>query len=144
MRTMLVVLISVVVAWVGLMTAGPVYGHHSFAAEFDANKPIKVEGTLTKVEWINPHAWFHVAVKNPDGTVEEWMFEAGPPNALTRRGWNKNSIPTGTEVVAEGYMSKGIPRRANGRVMTFTDGRHLFVGSSGTGAPLDGKDLSEK
>ena len=128
---------------VGLLSGVPVRAHHAFAAEFDANRPVKVTGTLAKVEWVNPHSWFHIDVKMPDGKVERWMFEGGGPGSLTRRGFTKRSIPLGTELVLEGYMSKGAPRRANARLMTFTDGRMLFVGSSGTGAPDDGRDPTE-
>ena len=116
----------VCIAW---LVIRPVYAHHSFAAEFDASKTVTVRGTLVKVDWMNPHAWFHVAVKNGDGNVEEWMFEAGNPNQLTRRGFNKNSIPIGSQVVMEGYLSRGVPRRANGRVMKFADGRNFFLSS---------------
>ena len=115
--------------WTVSMAAVPADAHHSFAAEFDASKSVTVHGTLVKVDWTNPHAWFHVAVKNAAGKIEEWMFEAGNPNQLTRRGFNKNSIPIGSQVVMEGYLSRGVPRRANGRVMKFADGRNFFLSS---------------
>jgi hypothetical protein len=118
--------------------------HHAFSAEFDANKPIKLKGTVAKVEWINPHSWIHIDVKGPDGKVQRWMVEGGNPTVLLRRGINKNSLPTGTEIVVDGYRAKGNPTRANGRDITFADGRKLFMGSSGTGAPLDGRDPTEK
>ena len=115
--------------------AVPVMAHHSFAAEFDAKKPVKLRGTVTKMEWINPHSWIHMDVKNPDGTVTKWMVEGGAPNALLRRGWNKNSLLPGTEILVEGFQAKDSANRANGRDITFADGKKLFVGSSGTGAP---------
>jgi len=126
-----------------LASAAPVAGHHAFAAEFDANKPIKLRGTVTKMEWINPHTWIHIAVKQPNGTVEAWAIEGGPPNALFRRGFTRNSLPTGTEIVVEGFRAKDGSRKGNGRDLTFADGRRLFLGSSGTGAPRDGRDTSE-
>ena len=113
----------------------PVIAHHSFAAEFDAKKPVKLRGTVTKMEWINPHSWIHIDVKTPDGKVESWMVEGGAPNALLRRGWNKNSLLPGTEILVEGFQAKDGAMRANGRDITFPDGKKLFVGSSGTGAP---------
>ena len=122
----------------------PVIAHHSFAAEFDAKKPVKLRGTVTKMEWINPHSWVHIEVKTPDGKVEQWMIEGGAPNALLRRGWNKNSLLPGTEILVEGFQAKDGALRANGRDITFPDGRTLFMGSSGTGAPKDGKDPNER
>ena len=118
--------------------------HHSFAAEFDSNKPIQLKGTVTRVEWINPHTWIHIAVKDADGKTEEWMIEGGTPNTLLRRGLTKNTLPEGTEIVVDGYRAKNGSNRANGRDVTFPDGRKLFMGSSGTGAPKDGRDSSEK
>jgi len=129
---------SVVVAGVGLLlvlTAVPVWAHHAFAAEFDATKPVKFKATVTKIEFINPHTWFHVDVKMPDGTVQNWAIEAGTPNVLFRRGLSKTSLPVGTEIAIDGYQAKDGSHRANGRDLTFPDGRTLFVGSVGTGAP---------
>ena len=120
--------------------AVPVIAHHSFAAEFDAKKPVKLQGTVTKMEWINPHSWIHIDVKTPDGKVEQWMIEGGAPNALLRRGWNKNSLLPGTEILVEGFQAKDGATRANGRDITFPDGKKLFVGSSGTGAPDERPD----
>jgi hypothetical protein len=132
MRTMLSILLAVL----GLASAtGPVAAHHAFAAEFDATKPIKLKGTVAKMEWINPHTWLHLDVKRPDGKVERWMIEGGPPNALYRRGFNKNSLPVGSEILVEGFRAKDGSLKGNGRELTFADGRRLFVGSSGTGAP---------
>ena len=145
MRIQRIILSLMAMVSVGLVVApAPVLAHHAFAAEFDANRPIRVEGVLVKVEWINPHAWFHVDVKQPDGKVERWMFEAGNPSNLTRRGITKDYLKPGMELAIEGFMSKGIPHRANGRVLTRLDtGKPLFMGSSGTGAPSDGNDPSE-
>ncbi len=117
------------------LSSGGVLAHHSFAAEFDANQPITLSGTITKMEWINPHAWIHMEVKKPDGTVENWEIETGNPSALIRRGFNKNSLPAGTEITVSGFRAKDGGMRANGRDLTFKDGKRLFVGSSGTGAP---------
>jgi hypothetical protein len=121
-----------------LLAAAPLWSHHAFEAEFDAAKPVKLQGRVTQLDWINPHVWIHIDVKGADGRVVNWMVEGGPPNALTRRGWNKHSLPEGTEIVVEGYQSKDGAARANGRDVTFPDGRKLFVGSSGQGSP-DGK-----
>ena len=136
------VLITTFAALLLINTA--VSAHHSFAAEFDSNKPIQLKGTVTRVEWINPHTWIHMAVKDADGKTEEWMIEGGTPNTLLRRGLTKTSLPEGTEIVVDGYRAKNGSNRANGRDVTFPDGRKLFMGSSGTGAPEDGKDPGEK
>jgi hypothetical protein len=128
----------------GLLSAVPVRAHHAFAAEFDAHRPVKLQGTLAKVEWVNPHAWIHIDVKGPDGQMERWLIEAGGPNVLTKRGLTKDFLKAGTEIVVDGFLAKGVPHRANGRLITTPDGRSIFLGSSGTGAPQDGKDSSEK
>ena len=126
--------LAVVVAGAGLLLAAvPVWAHHAFAAEFDAKKPIKLQGKVTKMEWINPHAWIHIDVKNADGSVTSWMVEGGTPNTLLRRGFTKDSLLAGTEVVVDGYQAKDGSNRANGRDITLPDGRKLFLGSSGAG-----------
>jgi hypothetical protein len=121
--------------------------HHAFAAEFDGKSPVLLRGKVTKIEWINPHAWIHIIVAGTDAKEQEWMVEAGPPNTLLRAGIDRNSLKIGTEIVVRGYQSKDkvcIPVcKANGRDMTFPDGRKLFMGSSGTGAPKDGADPNE-
>ena len=117
--------------------AAPALAHHAFAAEFDAKKPVRLQGTVTKVEWVNPHAWIHVDVKKADGTVENWAIEAGTPNVLFRRGFTKESLLPGTEIVIDGYQAKDGSHRANGRNLTLPDGKMLFLGSSGTGAPYE-------
>jgi len=122
-----------------ILAAAPVWAHHAFAAEFDAKRPVHLEGVVTQVELINPHTWIHVDVSTPDGKVTPWMVEAGSPNVLLRRGFNKNSVPKGIKVVVEGYQSKDGSMRANGKDITLPDGKKLFLGSSGTGAPYEEK-----
>jgi hypothetical protein len=119
--------------------AVPVVAHHAFGAEFDANRPVLLKGKVTKVEWVNPHAWIHL--KTSDG--QDWMVEGGTPNTLLRRGINRDSLKVGTDIVVDGYQSKDRSNRANGRDVTFPDGKKLFMGSSGTGAPRDGRDPTE-
>lgn len=137
--------IALVLAGVGsLLVAVPTSAHHAFAAEFDVNRPVKFSGTVTRVEWINPHAWIHIDVKKPDGTVESWMAEAGTPNTLFRRGLTKASLAPGTEIIVDGYQAKEGSHKMNGRNVTLPNGQTLFLGSTGTGAPRDGKDPTER
>ena len=130
---------------VGLLGAGrTVVAHHAFGAEFDPNAPIRLQGKVVRIEWVNPHTWIHIEITKPDGTKEVWMVEGGTPNTLLRRGITRESIAAGTELVVDGYQTKDHSlARANGRDVTFTDGRKLFLGSSGTGAPRDGSDPIE-
>ena len=123
--------LSVLTAGAGLLlAAAPVWAHHSFVAEFDEKQVVKLHGTVTKMEWVNPHAWIHVAVTNPDGTTTEWMIEGNTPNGLLRRGFTKRSLEPGTEVFVEGYRARSGDYRANGSSITFKDGKKLFLGSS--------------
>ena len=128
---------SLFVAGVLLLAATmPVRGHHAFGAEFDPDAPIRLQGKVVKLEWVNPHAWIHIEIKKPDGAAEVWMVEGGTPNTLLRRGLTRDSLTIGTELVVDGYQTKDHSlKRANGRDVTFTDGRKMFMGSSGTGAP---------
>ncbi len=113
-----------------LLAVAPVYAHHAFSAEFDSTKPLKMTGVVTKVEFINPHSWIHIDVKDGAGKVTSWMIEGGSPNTLFRRGINKDSLPKGTIVVVDGYQAKDGSNRANGRDVTLADGKKLFVGGS--------------
>ena len=140
MRTKLSVLLT---GFCVLMLAAAALAPHAFGAEFDPNRPVLLKGKVTRVEWVNPHAWIHMAVVKPDGMTEEWMVEGGTPNTLLRRGITRDSLQVGTEIVVDGYQSKDRSNRANGRDVTFPDGRKLFMGSTGTGAPGDAKEPAE-
>lgn len=122
-----------------IVTSMQLLAHHSFAAEYDGNKPITLRGVITKIELINPHSWIYIDVKGSDGSVVHWAIETGAPNALIRRGWRSDSVPVGTVIVVEGFLAKNGKSIVNGRDLMFTDGRKLFIGSSGTGAPDDPK-----
>jgi len=113
----------------------PVEAHHSFAAEFDQTKPIKLQGKVTKMEWINPHSWIHMEVDGPNGEPVAWMIEGGTPNLMLRRGFTVKSLQAGTEIIVEGYLARDGSNKANGNSITFTDGRKLFVGGSAPNSP---------
>jgi hypothetical protein len=156
MRTKFLTLAMVAVLMAAAAPA--LMAHHAFGAEFDANRPVLLKGKVTKLEWVNPHAWIHmtvvctgeapkpgdpVCIGKAKGDTEDWMVEGGTPNTLLRRGITRDSLTIGTEIVVDGYQSKDHSQRANGRDVTYPDGRKLFLGSSGTGAPKDGKDPTE-
>ena len=127
---------SVLAALITGLAMTPASAHHAFGGEFDANRPVLLRGKIVKLEWVNPHSWIHVEVTKPDGSKEVWMVEGGSPNSLLRRGLTRDSLPIGTEIVVDGYQSRDHTLlRANGRNVTFTDGRKLFLGSSGPGEP---------
>ena len=136
--------LAAVVTGLALVATAPVVAHHSFAAEFDAKAPVTLHGTVTQMDWVNPHSWIHLEVKDADGKVTTWMIEGGTPNTLLRRGFTKNSLKAGTELTVEGYRAKDGTNRANGRDLVLPDGKRLFLGSPGTGAPDDGRDTAEK
>jgi hypothetical protein len=130
LRTLLVLLAFAV-------AAPAVSAHHSFAAEYDKDKPVHLEGKVTRMRWVNPHAWIDIEVVNKQGAKEAWMIECNQPNALIRRGFTRESLPIGTAIVIDGYQALDGAKRANGTSLTFPDGRHLFIGSPGTGAPVE-------
>jgi hypothetical protein len=133
------------IAAVGVLGAnGNLLAHHAFSAEFDAKSPVTLKGPVVKIEWINPHTWIHMETKAASGATEVWMVEGGTPNTLQRNGVTRDSLKVGTIIVVSGYRAKDGRMRANGRDITLPDGRTLFMGSSGTGAPRDGKDPNER
>ena len=144
MRSTLAMMVGIVglAATAGLASSAS--AHHAFAAEFDANKPVNFKGTITRMEWVNPHTWMHISVTTANGAKENWAIEAGTPNVLFRRGFTRDTLKVGTEVVVDGYRAKDGSRRANGRDVTFADGRKLFLGSSGIGAPYELKGGAQK
>jgi hypothetical protein len=132
------------ILFVLMLLTGRAEAHHAFAAEFDADRPLRLQGPVTRIEWVNPHAWIHIEVTTDEGSKEIWMVEGGTPNTLLRRGLNKNSLAIGTMIMVDGYQSKDRSKRANGRDITLADGTTVFMGSSGTGAPKDGRDPAER
>jgi hypothetical protein len=121
-----------------------VAAHHAFGAEFDPDAPVKLQGTIVRLEWVNPHTWIHMEITKPDGAKETWAVEGGTPNTLLRRGLTRDTLKIGTEIIVDGYQTKDHSlKRANGRDVTFTNGQKIFMGSSGTGAPKDGRDPTE-
>jgi len=139
------VLCGAVVVSALLYDGSPVKAHHAFGSEFDANSPVLLKGKIAKIEWVNPHTWIHIEIKKDDGAKEIWMVEGGSPNTLLRRGANKNTFPEGTEVVVDGYQARDHnEKRANARNVTFPDGRKLFLGMTGTGAPDPEKFNTDK
>lgn len=140
MKTLTALALAALAAW----SAYHALAHHAFSAEFDPNRPLVLKGPVTKVEWVNPHAWIHLEVTKEDGSKAQWAVEGGTPNTLLRRGIHKNSIQPGVFIIVDGYQSKDRSNRANGRNITLADGRKLFLGSSGTGAPKDGADPTER
>ncbi len=138
MRTIRLILIGGVAMCVALVNATPLVAHHAFGAEFDRDAPIRLEGPITRLEWVNPHTWIHMEITKDDGTTEIWMVEGGTPNTLLRRGLRRDCLLPGTVIIVDGYQAKDHSLlRANGRDVTFTDGNKIFMGSSGTGAPDD-------
>lgn len=131
--------VSLLAAFASLLaSAAPVVAHHAFAAEFDINRPLKLHGIVTEMEWVNPHSWIHIDVKGPDGKIVHWMIEGGSPNSLLRLGFNKSALPAGSEVVVEGFQARDGSNRAVGQSVGFADGRKLFLGGSAPGAHGDG------
>lgn len=130
---------SLAATGLALLVALPALAHHAFSAEFDANSPVSLRGTVTKMEWINPHSWIHIDVVNAAGETEAWMVEGGAPNAILRRGFDANSLKPGTVILVEGYRARDGANRANGRDITFEDGTKLFIGIGSRGAP-DGRE----
>jgi hypothetical protein len=131
-ETIFVVLVAAM-----LLVAMPLSAHHSFAAEFDSSKLLTLKGTITKMEWLNPHSWLYIEVKSEDGKAEEWAIEFGAPNSLYRRGWLKSSLPVGQTVTVSAYLAKDGSHKANAQDVVLPDGKKLFAGSAGTGAPFD-------
>ena len=143
MKRHLLVLLGL--GFIGALAAGTqASAHHAFAAEFDKDAPLTLKGTVVRMQWINPHPWIHIDVMTEDGTVERWMIEASAPNNLLRRGFTRDSLPPGEVITVDGYQSLDGSNRANGTALTYQDGRHLFIGSAGTGAPDEPPPLNQQ
>ncbi len=128
-----------------VIAAVPLVAHHAFGAEFDKDAPLRLEGKIVKLEWVNPHSWIHLEIEKEDGSMEVWMVEGGTPNVLLRRGLTRDCLSPGTVLIVDGYQAKDHSlKRANGRDVTFTDGTKMFMGSSGTGAPGDAERLAAR
>ena len=137
-------LVAVVAGGLLATLSSPLDAHHAFGAEFDPNAPLRLQGKVVKLEWVNPHTWIHMEITTQAGVKEVWMVEGGTPNTLLRRGLKREYLAFGTEIIVDGYQTKDHSlKRANGRNITFADGRKIFMGSSGTGAPRDGRDPTE-
>jgi Family of unknown function (DUF6152) len=130
---------TLIVSMIAFVTATSAFAHHSFSSEFDINKPVTLRGKLTKLDWINPHAWLYIDVKGDDDKIVNWAIETGGPNNLLRRGLRKTDFPIGTEIVVQGYAAKNGTHTADGRNITFADGRKFFGGTPGDGGPEDGQ-----
>lgn len=115
--------------------AAPLFAHHSFAAEFDDKQPVELKGTVTKVEWLNPHVWLYIDVKDASGTVQHWQCEGGAPNGLTRQGWSKSTLKAGDEIAIEGFRAKDATNTCNSRSVKLPDGRKVFAGAAEDGGP---------
>lgn len=135
MRAIRIVLSGVIVMFGALLATTPATAHHSFAAEYDANRPITLKGTINRMAWSNPHAWLYVDVKGPDGSVKTWAIEFGGPNALYRRGWRRTDLPVGQAVTVDGFLAKDGSTTANAANVKLADGRTLFAGSFEGGTP---------
>ena len=145
MRISTLISTAAVIGVAGLLLGSNLsWSHHSFTAEFDADRPVALRGPITKLEWVNPHAWIHLEHTNEAGEKEQWMVEGGTPNTLLRRGLTRKSLQPGSVIVVRGFQAKDRSNRANGRDVTFEDGRKIFMGSSGTGAPRDGSDPQDR
>ena len=121
---------TIAVVWLGLVLRAA--AHHSFSAEFDANKVVTLDGQVVMMEWVNPHSWLHIDVKKPDGSVERWKIEGGSPSVLFRLGWNRDSLPAGTKITVIGFQAKDGSLRASSRELRFPDGRRMDLGGSGS------------
>lgn len=133
----LLVFVAAAVGVSMVLSAGPLYAHHAFASEYDAQKKVALKGTILKMQWINPHSWLHISVAEPDGKVAEWAVEFGNPNQLLHRGWRKDDLPAGAVVTVEGYLAKNGSKTVNARAVVLANGKELFTGSSSPDGPTN-------